>query len=138
MDRIEMHSYIALVEKDPNSAFGVTFPDVPGCFSAADEAQDIVPNAIEALRLWAEDQDLPAPSVHEEIVAAREVREALRAGGYLISVPLIDNDTEVVRANVTFERGVLRAIDETAKSRGLTRSAFLTSAARREIEARER
>ncbi len=129
-----MRSYIALVEKDPDSAFGVTFPDVPGCFSAADEAQDIVAYAIEALRLWAQDRELPAPSSHEALLDLAGVREALRDGAYLVSVPLIDNDTEVVRANVTFERGMLRAIDETARSRGLTRSAFLTSAARREIE----
>lgn len=133
-----MRNYIALVEKDPDSAFGVTFPDVPGCFSAADDAEDIVANAIEALRLWAEDQSLPEPSTHGAILGMPEVREALREGAYLVSVPLIDNDTEVVRANVTFERGVLRAIDETARSRGLTRSAFLTSAARREIEARRK
>jgi len=39
-----------------------------------------------------------------------------------------------VRENVTFERGLLRAIDEAAKDRSLTRSAFLANAARREIE----
>ena len=53
---------------------------------------------------------------------------------YAIAIPLIDNDTAVVRANVTFERGILRAIDAEAKARGLTRAAFLASAARREIE----
>ncbi|TIP86280.1 MAG: CopG family transcriptional regulator, partial [Mesorhizobium sp.] len=54
----------------------------------------------------------------------------------LVSVPLIDNDSAVVRANVTFERGVLRAIDMAARERGITRSAFLSSAARKEIEAK--
>lgn len=39
-----------------------------------------------------------------------------------------------MRVNVTFERGLLRAIDEAAKDRSLTRSAFLANAARREIE----
>lgn len=42
-------------------------------------------------------------------------------------------DAAVLRATPTFERGMLRAIDETAKSRGLTRSAFLADAARRSI-----
>jgi hypothetical protein len=79
---------------------------------------------------------LPTPSTHHDLVARSDVREALASGGYLISVPLIDNDTAVVRANVTFERGMLRAIDATARARGITRSAFLASAARREIEAK--
>ncbi len=86
--------------------------------------------------LWAEDMPLPAPSLHEDIVARDDVREALASGGYLISVPFIDNDTAVVRANLTFERGMLRAIDTAAQERGLTRSAFLASAARKEIEAK--
>lgn len=131
-----MQSYIALVEKDADSAFGVRFPDLPGCFSAADEAEDIVPNAVEALQLWAEDMPVPVPSSHEDVVAMPDVREALRQGAYLIAVPLIENDSAVVRANVTFERGVLKAIDTAARARGITRSAFLASAARKEIEAK--
>ncbi|WP_287247548.1 type II toxin-antitoxin system HicB family antitoxin [Mesorhizobium sp.] len=47
-----MKNYFALVDKDPGSAFGIRFPDIPGCFSAADAAEDIVPNAVEALQLW--------------------------------------------------------------------------------------
>ena len=126
--------YFALVHKDADSAFGVQFPDIGGVFSAADDADEIVPNAIEALRHYAEDRALPQPSDHAAIVARDDVRAALAEGAYLISVPLIDNDTEIVRANVTFERGMLRAIDTAAKERGLTRAAFLASAARREIE----
>lgn len=78
-------------------------------------------NAVEALQLWAEDMPLPPPSSHADILALPDVRQALAEGGYLISVPYIDNDSAVVRANVTFERGVLRAIDTVARVRGLTR-----------------
>jgi predicted RNase H-like HicB family nuclease len=134
MDKVK--AYLALVEKDEESAFGIRFPDIPGVFSAADNQDEIVPNAVEALQLWAEDMPLPVPSPHEDIVARIDIREALASGGYLVSVPFIDNDTAVVRANVTFERGMLRAIDATARARGVTRSAFLASAARREIEAK--
>ncbi|MBZ9808344.1 type II toxin-antitoxin system HicB family antitoxin [Mesorhizobium sp. ESP-6-2] len=44
-----MENHLALVEKETNSAFGIRFPDIPGCFSAADAAdaadaaEDIVP-----------------------------------------------------------------------------------------------
>ena len=131
-----MKHFLALVEKQDDSAFGVSFPDIPGCSSASDDETDILPNAIEALELWAEDMDVPEPSSHGTIVARTDVGDALRSGGYLISVPLIEKDTAVVRANLTFERGMLPAIDETAKSRGLTRSAFLANAARRSIGSR--
>ena len=131
-----MKSYFALVEKEDGSAFGVRFPDIPGCFSAADVEEEIVPNAVEALQLWAEDMPVPEPSSHADIMTREDIRLALASGAYLVSIPLIDNDTAVVRANVTFERGMLKAIDVAAKARGVTRSAFLASAARKEIEAR--
>lgn len=131
-----MRNYLAVVDKDADSAFGLWFPDVPGCFSAADLEGDIVANAVEALRLYAEDESLPEPSSHEAIVTRSDVREALADGAYLLSVPLIEADTAVVRANVTFERGMLRAIDEAARRMGVTRSAFLASAARDKIEMR--
>jgi predicted RNase H-like HicB family nuclease len=72
-----MKNYFALVDKDPDSAFGIRFPDIPGCFSAADAAEDIVPNAVEALQLWAEDMPVPEPSSHEAIVALPDIRNAL-------------------------------------------------------------
>lgn len=130
-----MRHYFALVHKDAGSAYGVQFPDLPTVFSAADDQEDIIANAVEALRFAAEDGELAAPSAHADIVARPDIKAELAAGAYLVSVPMIDNDTAIVRANVTFERGMLRAIDEAAKARGLTRAAFLASAARKEIEA---
>jgi predicted RNase H-like HicB family nuclease len=129
-----MRAYFALVHKDPDSAYGVSFPDLSGVFSAADEEEDIIANAMEALELYAEDAELPEPSTIEAVVARPEIREELATGAFIVRVPLVDNDTRVVRANVTFEAGMLRAIDETAQRRGLTRSAFLASCARKEIE----
>ncbi|MBT9372871.1 type II toxin-antitoxin system HicB family antitoxin [Rhizobium sp. CSW-27] len=130
-----MRHYIALVHKDADSAFGVSFPDVPGVFSAADAEEDIIANAIEALRLWAEDEALPAPSAIEQIIKRDDIRAELATGAFLLRVPLIEDDSRVVRANVTFEAGMLKAIDAEAARRGLTRSAFLASCARKEIEA---
>ena len=43
---------VAVIDKDADSAYGVRFPDLPGCFSAADTFDEIVPNAIEALALF--------------------------------------------------------------------------------------
>ncbi len=128
-----MKTYFAIVEKDQNSAFGISFPDLPSVFSAADEEADILNNAIEAISLWAEDEALPDASSFKNILKQNEVKEALASGGFLVRVPLIENDTRTVRANVTFEAGMLRAIDVEAKRRGLTRASFLANAAKKEI-----
>jgi predicted RNase H-like HicB family nuclease len=130
-----MKHFIALVHKDSDSAFGINFPDLPSVFSAADAEDDLTSSAIEALRLWAEDEPLPQPSSYEDLVSREEIRTALAGGAFLVRIPIIEDDKRIVRANVTFEKGMLDAIDAAAKERGLTRSAFLAKAARKDIEA---
>jgi predicted RNase H-like HicB family nuclease len=131
-----MTHFIALIHKDKSSAFGVQFPDVPGCFSAADEMEDVVANASEALSLWAEDAALPRPRSIDALRKDKTIAKELSAGAFLIAVPVITNDTRVVSANISLERGVLNAIDAAAKRRKLTRSAFLAQAAKNEINNR--
>ncbi|PTM52880.1 type II toxin-antitoxin system HicB family antitoxin [Phreatobacter oligotrophus] len=77
-----MPSYIALVHKDPDSCYGVQFPDVPGVFSAADEIEDLVANAVEALELGAEDWEethgspFPLPRTIDQLRDDPDFREA--------------------------------------------------------------
>ena len=42
------------MSKDPESAYGVAFPDAPGCFSAADDLDTLFAQASEALAGWLE------------------------------------------------------------------------------------
>lgn len=127
--------YLAVVHHDPGSAYGVTFPDVPGCFAAADEAKDIVRNAISALDDFFEDTDEAfAASTIEEILPT--VSEDLAEGAFLIQVPLIRRNTKTVRANISLERGLLDALDAFADQLDLNRSAFIAQAVRNEITQR--
>lgn len=41
--------YIAFIHKDPDSIYGVSFPDMPGCISAGDTIDEAVRNGVEAL-----------------------------------------------------------------------------------------
>ncbi len=59
--------YPALVDKDEDSDFGVSFPDFPGCVSAGETAEEALLGAQEALAghvvLMLEDgEELPKPS----------------------------------------------------------------------------
>lgn len=128
-----MRYYTAIVHQDGDSAFGLTFPDLPGCFAAADTWDDIPAAAAEALDLWFEDQADVTPMALDVVRKVPAVTEAMAGGAVLLPVPYIPADTAVDRVNITMERGLLRAIDETAKARGMTRSSFLASAARREL-----
>lgn len=128
-----MRYYTAVVHKDEGSAYGLTFPDLPGCFAAADSWNDIPVAAAEALDLWFEDQPDVEPSPLDAVRKQPEVAAAIGQGAVLMSVPYIPADTALARVNISIERGLLRAIDETARARGMTRSSFLASSARREL-----
>ena len=126
--------YHAVVHKDEESAWGVHFPDLPGCFSAADDLADVQANASEAVMLYLEGEKAPEPSAIEKIrdMAADDLAE----GAFLLAVPYVYVSNRPQRINISIDRGVLDAIDAAATARKLTRSAFLTEAARNEIEGR--
>jgi predicted RNase H-like HicB family nuclease len=129
--------YIAFIHKEPDSCYGVSFPDMPGCTSAGDTLDEAVANAVDALsghvRMMDMDGDaVPAPRSLEEIVADPELAED-REGALLSAIALVKDRGSSTRINVSLDLGLLEAIDAEARSRKQTRSAFLASAARREL-----
>lgn len=129
-----MRSFVGVVHHDPGSAYGVSFPDVPGCFAAADSFEEVVAAGVEALTLWFEDRPAVEPGDIERIRAAAAAD--LAAGAVLVMVPYVRPATRTVRANLSFDAGVLAAIDAEARRRKLTRSAFLADAALNELQGR--
>ncbi len=130
--------YLGVVEKDADSAYGVWFADMPGCFPAADEIDDLPRIAAEVLRqhveaLESNGRAIPEPRPLAAVMSDKDVRRALRRGATTMLVPLLADPGRTVRVNVTVERGLLEQIDEAAEARGLTRSAFLAQAAREKI-----
>lgn len=128
-----MRYFTAVVHRDEGSAHGLTFPDLPGCFAAADDWDGIPAAATEALDLWFEDMPDVEPASLGAIRQRTDVAAEVAAGAVLMPVPYIPADTALKRVNISMEHGLLRAIDETAKSRGMTRSSFLAPAARHEL-----
>ena len=62
-----MAEYIAIVHKEPGSAYGASFPDLPGCISAAETLEDLRPMIEESLGLHIEGmiedgETIPEPS----------------------------------------------------------------------------
>jgi predicted RNase H-like HicB family nuclease len=50
-----MPHYIALIHKDADSCYGVSFPDIPGVFTAGDTIDEAMEQAAEVLQIAAED-----------------------------------------------------------------------------------
>jgi predicted RNase H-like HicB family nuclease len=136
--RNSMARYVAIVDGKPG-AFGVVIPDLPGCTSGGASVDEALRSAVEAITLWVEDaradgEEIPKPRPAEKLRNDPEVAAALADGGILAYVPLVLDSGRPVKANLSLDAGLLDAIDEAAARRGLTRSAFLASAAREKIE----
>ena len=132
-----MH-YVAVIEKEPDSAFGVWFPDVEGCFSAGDTVEEAVANAGAALRQHVEAVESagrrapPARSI-DEVLLDEDVATSVESGAVLFAVPLLADAGRTVRINISLDKALVDRIDTAAAARGLTRSAFLAQAAREKI-----
>ena len=132
-----MSRYFALIDGKAG-AYGVVVPDLPGCTSGGATTDEALRNAVSAVRLWAEDaladgERLPQPRSAEQMRADPEVAEAISDGAALAIVPLLLDEGRPAKANLSIDAGLLAAIDDAAPERGLTRSAFLASAAREKI-----
>jgi predicted RNase H-like HicB family nuclease len=132
-----MSRYVALVDGHAG-AYGVVVPDLPGCSSGGATVDEAVSNAQEAVSLWADamiDQggDIPPPRAIEAAVADADIMAGVAQGAVIVLIPLVRESGRAIRANISLDRGLLDAIDEAAAARGLTRSAFLASAAREKI-----
>ena len=123
----DIRLFTGIIHHDEGSAFGITFPNVTGCFAAADGFDGVIAAGAEALALWFEDRPTVEPSPPETVDPK---------GGTLVAIPYIQPMQDTVRANLSLPRHVVRAIDAAAKQRGLTRSAFVAYAALAEIEGR--
>ncbi len=129
-----MRTYIALIHKDPHSAFGVSFPDFPGCISVGASLDQARANAEEALAFhvegMAEDGEaIPEPSSLEDIMAEPDNRD-----GVAVLIPLREQAARTVRVNITLPEATLAEIDRYAEAHGFTRSGFLAQAAKRAME----
>lgn len=111
-----------IYEGDENTAYGAEFPDFPGCFSAADELNDLPGNLQEAIEVYfeGEDLDIPSPSRLEDLKGKYK-------GGFWIMADIDLNriSSKTKRINVTMPQVVLSRIDRATDNR----SRFLTDAA---------
>jgi antitoxin HicB len=88
-----MPHYIALIHKDADSCYGVSFPDVPGVITAGDTIDEAMQQASEVLEFAAEDwqnpdgsKSFPPPRTIDELRVDAEFQEEA-ADAVIAAVP---------------------------------------------------
>jgi predicted RNase H-like HicB family nuclease len=125
-----MMNFPVVVHKEPDSAYGVTIPDLPGCFSAGDTLDEALENTKEALEchiegLLMDEVPLPIPQAIE-----KHYQNPDYSDGIWESVPV---DISKISGNlkpieVTLPEKILIQLDKYAKKKGDTRSSLLVQA----------
>ncbi|MFW8566933.1 type II toxin-antitoxin system HicB family antitoxin [Orrella sp. 11846] len=121
--------YPIFVHQDDKSAYGASFPDIPGCFTAADNIQDLPRSAQEAIEthFGADDDPIPEPSSPFQWINHPDYQD----GGFwmLVDIDISQVRSRAVRLNISLPENQVQRIDATARQRGQSRSAFLATAA---------
>ena len=121
-----------VLHSDDGVRFGVTVPDLPGCFSAGDTFDAALDCVLEAIDLHMEGltedgHDIPVPRPIAEHRANPDFADGVWA---VVDVDVSRFDGRAEKINITLPRRLLAKIDSYAKAHGETRSGFLASAAR--------
>lgn len=130
------------IDHEPDSAFGVVVPDLPGCFSAGDTLEKAIENTRDAVLLWAEDtlehgETLPEPrplADHMRAYAAEQVADPLPDTNEVIWT-VIRIESEFLRPtnqrlNISLPASLVARADAEADRAGLNRSQFIAMALR--------
>ena len=125
-------NYTVVIHHEDGTAYGVTVPDIPGCFSAGDTVSEALINTKEAieghLQLLAEDGEVALSASDIDVYFDDEEF----AGGRwaLVDVDVTPYMGKAEKFTGTMPSIVLSAIEEQIKKgRAKNRSAFLTDAA---------
>ena len=121
-----------VLHTDDGVRFGVTVPDLPGCFSAGDTFDAALDSVLESIDLHLEGLtedggDIPVPRPIAEHRVNPDFADGVWAA---IEVDVSRFEGRAEKINITLPRRLLAKIDSYAKAHGESRSGFLAEAAR--------
>jgi predicted RNase H-like HicB family nuclease len=118
------------------SGYGVTVPDLPGCFSAGDGLEEAIESAHEAIACHIEGLLMDGEPIPErKPLQAHQANEDYADGIWaLVDTDVSKLSDKTIRINITMPARVLAVVDKAADREGESRSALLTRAALRYVE----
>lgn len=121
-----------VLHTDDGVRFGVTVPDLPGCFSAGDTLDAALDAVLEAIDLHLEGLVEEGGEVPEpKSIATHRANPDFADGVWAaVEVDVSRFEGGAEKINITLPRRLLAKIDRYVKAHGATRSGFLAEAAR--------
>jgi len=131
--------YPVVIHKDPESDYGVTVPDLPGCFSAGETLDEALQEVVEAIECHLEGLLLDGESVPTPQSVEHHQSNPDYAGGVwaVVAIDLAKLSGKTKRVNITLPERVLTLMDKYASESGETRSGLITQATLEYIASRE-
>lgn len=119
-----------VIHKDPESDYGVTVPDLPGCFSAGETVDLALTAVVEAIEAHLEgmlldSEPVPTPKTIEFYKDEPDFAGVIWA---IVSVDISKLSGRSKRVNVTIPERLLSLMDQFAAERGETRSGLIAQA----------
>jgi len=122
--------YPVVLHKDPNSDYGVTVPDLPGCFSAGETIDEALAEVVEAIEchiegLLIDGEPVPSPT---SIETHRDDPNYADGVWALVTIDLSKLSSETTQVDVTVPERLLALVDQYAAQQGETRSGVMAQA----------
>ena len=122
--------YPVVIHKDKNSDYGVTFPDIPGCFSVGTSIEEALTMSQEAAECHIEgmlldSEPIPVPTSIESHRENPDYKDGLWA---LVDIDISKLSLKAKRVNITIPERLLNTVDNYARNHGETRSGLLSQA----------
>jgi len=123
--------YPIFIHKDKNSSYGVTIPDLPGCFSAGDTIEEAIKNSHEAIEchlegLLIDGDPLPKSKPIDQHLKNKNLKNSVLA---MIEIDITKISGKSKRVDITLPERLLNQIDKYTKHFGSNRSAFIAESA---------
>lgn len=125
-----------LIHKDHSGAFGISFPDFPGCVSGGETVDAALRSGHDALAFHVagmieDGEALPQLRDLDALMADPELRAEF--DGATVALVSVDLPAKAVRINVSMDETLLDRVDRAASASGQTRSAYIAEAVRRRM-----
>ena len=125
---------IALIHRE-TEAWGISFPDFPGCISAGSSLDDVLRLGREALEFHIEGmvEDGETMPLLRGVDQLRANPEVDFASADVVCAVNVELPGKAVRVQITIEESLLARLDRAADKAGATRSGYIAETVRRRL-----